>query len=593
MTRSRSRRRSAILLLLAATLIGTACGQPSLPSASAPPPSSQSAPPVQSTGPFEPMAWPAAGDAPCDQAAAPDAAHAAYTGLIRRIRAVDATTVEFVTCTPDIDFPARLAFAAFAINDTGWLESHIDPNRSDDQAIVGEVNGTGPYRLEAWNRGSDISLVRNEAYWGEAARTERILVRWRDDAAARLAELRDASVDGIDGVDADGLAAVEGDVEMQAVARPGLNVFYVGFNNTFAPFDDVKVRQAIAMGIDRDRIVQALYPPGSEVASHFSPCVIPDGCTGDPWYEFDPSAARQLLADAGFPDGFKTTIQFRDVARPYLLEPTGVAVEIQAQLLANLGIEAELEVMPDETFLTTVDDGQADGIHLLGRTASVPAIASLLEPHFGAIATKEFGLPIEGLVDALAAGASTVDAATRTSAYTDANTAIRANVPMIPIAHAGSMTAYRADVVGAQASPLWYERFAAMTPGDRRQLVWVASAEPEGLYCADETSEVAQLVCSQVSEALYSFEPGGAAPVPSLAESCEPNPELTTWTCTLRAGVTFHDGASLDANDVVLSFAAQWDAEHPLHRGRDGRFDPFLDTFGGFLNPPAAVGQPT
>jgi peptide/nickel transport system substrate-binding protein len=61
---------------------------------------------------------------------------------------------------------------------------------------------------------------------------------------------------------------------------------------------------------------------------------------------------------------------------------------------------------------------------------------------------------------------------------------------------------------------------------------------------------------------------------------------LTTWRCTLRPGVTFHDGTALDANDVVLSFAAQWDADHPLHRGREGTFQPFIDVFGGLLNPP-------
>jgi ABC-type transport system substrate-binding protein len=86
-------------------------------------------------------------------------------------------------------------------------------------------------------------------------------------------------------------------------------------------------------------------------------------------------------------------------------------------------------------------------------------------------------------------------------------------------------------------------------------------------------------------EGLYAFVPGGATVAPALASGCEPNPELTTWTCTLRSGVTFHDGASLDSNDVVLSFAVQWDAEHPLHRGRLGTFQPFVDTFGGLLNP--------
>jgi ABC-type transport system substrate-binding protein len=126
-----------------------------------------------------------------------------------------------------------------------------------------------------------------------------------------------------------------------------------------------------------------------------------------------------------------------------------------------------------------------------------------------------------------------------------------------------------------------------MTPGDRRQLVWLTPSEPGGLYCADETTAVAGLVCAQTSEGLYGFDPAGATAIPSLATSCLPNKELTVWTCTLRPGVRFADGAALDANDVVQSYAVQWDAEHPRHKGRDGAFAPFIEAFGGFLNPPS------
>ena len=159
---------------------------------------------------------------------------------------------------------------------------------------------------------------------------------------------------------------------------------------------------------------------------------------------------------------------------------------------------------------------------------------------------------------------------------------------MIPIAHAGSLPVFRADVEPAITSPMRTERFATMVPGDRRQFVWLAADEPEGLYCADETSSAAHLACAQVAEGLLVFDPGSAAVRPALATSCEPVPELTSWTCTLRSGVAFHDGSALDANDVVLSFAVAWDAEHPLHAGRTGEFQPFIDTFGGLLHPPAS-----
>jgi peptide/nickel transport system substrate-binding protein len=89
-----------------------------------------------------------------------------------------------------------------------------------------------------------------------------------------------------------------------------------------------------------------------------------------------------------------------------------------------------------------------------------------------------------------------------------------------------------------------------------------------------------------VTEALLAYEVGGTAVVPSLAESCDPNDDLTEWTCTLRSGVKFHDGSDFDANDVVMSYAVQWDAAHPLHVGRDGSYTYFSALFGGFLNAP-------
>jgi ABC-type transport system substrate-binding protein len=90
------------------------------------------------------------------------------------------------------------------------------------------------------------------------------------------------------------------------------------------------------------------------------------------------------------------------------------------------------------------------------------------------------------------------------------------------------------------------------------------------------------------NESLYRYEVGGAASIPALATECKPNTDATVWTCTLRDGVKFHDGADLDANDVVLSYAVQWDAQHPLHKGRTGAFEYFPGLWGGFLNPPAA-----
>ena len=127
-------------------------------------------------------------------------------------------------------------------------------------------------------------------------------------------------------------------------------------------------------------------------------------------------------------------------------------------------------------------------------------------------------------------------------------------------------------------------------PSSVRELTTSSSgcrtASRGGLYCADETDGESLRVCEQIFEALYAYEVGGTAAIPSLAEECVPNDTLDEWTCTLRSGVKFHDGATLDANDVVQSYAVQWDVENPLHVGRTSTFDYFSALWGGFLNPP-------
>jgi ABC-type transport system substrate-binding protein len=114
------------------------------------------------------------------------------------------------------------------------------------------------------------------------------------------------------------------------------------------------------------------------------------------------------------------------------------------------------------------------------------------------------------------------------------------------------------------------------------------NSEPSGLYCGDESDGDALRACEQIFNSLYGYKVAGTDVEPSLAEKCEPDAALTTWTCTLRTGVKFHDGSDFDANDVVLSYAVQWDAKHPLHVGNGGTFDYFPALFGGFLNPPPA-----
>jgi peptide/nickel transport system substrate-binding protein len=553
-----------VAVLVVLSMLLAACGQE--PAATEAP----TEPPAPTEVPFTPMSY-----------SAPDCE---YGGLIKSIEAVDRLTVKFNMCTPDPAFPSKIAFSVFAIQPSEYLEA--TGGGGENSALLEKPIGTGPYMIGEWKRGDELVFVRNEDYWGEKAKMPTLVFRWSSEAAQRLLELQAGTVDGIDNIGPDDFDTVRNDSNLQLKTREGFNIFYVGMNNTYAPFDDVKVRQAIAMGIDRQRLVDNFMPEGSAVASHFTPCLVANGCVGDAWYDFDPVAAKALLAEAGYPDGFETTITYRDVVRAYLPQPAVVAQDLQAQLMENLNIKAEIVVMESGAFLDAADSGLIEGLHLLGWNADYPDQTNFLDYHFGAGSSAQFGEKFTDLTDTLKTAASLASDSDREPYYVTANNLIKEHIPMVPISHAGSALAYKATVEGAHSSPLGNEYFAVMNVPGQDTFVWMQNAEPISLYCADETDGESLRACEQVTEALLSFEVGGLAVKPGLATACNANADLTEWTCNLRDGVKFHDGSAFDANDVVLSLAVQWDYAHPLHKGNTGAFTYWSSLWGGFLNAP-------
>ena len=504
-----------------------------------------------------------------------------YTGNFQKIEAVDAQTVAFTLCEPDVAFPSKVAFSAFGILPSEYIEETGGGLPLSEAPI-----GTGPYQLQEWDRGNQLILEKNEDYWGEPAKSDTLVFRWSAEAAQRLVELQSGTVDGIDNVGTEDFETVGNDESLQLLERDPLNVFYVGFNVDKAPFDNELVRRAVAAAIDKERIVENFYPAGSQPAEQFLPDAIPGAVEGFDANPYDPDEARSLLAEAGFPNGFDVSLSLRDVVRGYLPNPVPVATDIQAQL-AEVGIRVTIDVQESGTFIDNANAGNLP-FFLLGWGADYPDATNFLDFHFGAGASPQFGTGFPDIQSVLTEAASLTDQDARNELYAEAADLIAEHSPVVPVAHGGSAVAFKADAEGAHASPLSNENLSVVGVEGQDTLVWLQNAEPIGLYCADETDGESLRACEQVVESLLAYEVGGVEVVPSLAEEYENNEELTEWTFTLREGVTFHDGSELDANDVVKSYQVQWDAADPLHVGRVGDFTYFSALFGGFLNAPPA-----
>ena len=295
------------------------------------------------------------------------------------------------------------------------------------------------------------------------------------------------------------------------------------------------------------------------------------GATDAPAVTEPPAAAKPL----------EITLAFRVVDRAYLPSPDKVAQEIQAQL-SEVGIKVTLKEMESTAFIDATAAGQ-EGFYLLGWNADYPDATNFYDYHFATNENMQFGTLYSDMAKAIRDAGKLSDPVARQVIYDEINQMLKDYLVMIPVANGGSSTVFAADVEGAHSSPLGNEVFSVMSNGTDT-LVWMQNGEPNALWCADETDGETLRACEQVYEPLLAFEVGGTDVIPALAESYAANDTLDEWTFTLREGVTFHNGASFEANDVVATYVSLWDASSPNHTGRTGQFEYFGGFFGAPIN---------
>jgi len=566
-------------MLVMASMLLTACGTPATEAPAAPAATDVPAAPAATDVP----AAPAATDVPApafvgEKLAAPDCN---YGGNFKGLEAIDELTVKFSFCNPEPAFLAKITLEAFNIFDQDNLkEIGGDATKMGENPI-----GTGPYILKEWVRGDHLTFVPNPTYFGEKAANTTFILKWNKEAAARLLDLQAGNVSGIAEVNVDDLASIKADPNLSLVPRNGHNFLYLGINNTRAPFDNESVRQAFAMAINKQKIVDDFYAPGSVAATQFVQEGVSPGYTaGYKGPAFDAAKAKQMLTDAKF-DFTKTyVLHFGDRTRPYFPAPSKIAQAVQAQF-ADIGVKIDIQMEDWAAYGPKVSAGDYD-LFFLGWGEDYPDATNWYDVFLRG-SQKNFGTPHADIVELVNKAGQLGDPAERQKLYDQINVLYDQHVPMAVIAHGNTNLAFLASVGNVSVGP-YNENFPQMTTADGT-VIFSQDGEPISLMCTDEGDGNSFRACTQLFSKLYKFGWGSANPEPDLAEKCVGNADATEWTCTLKKGVLFSNGATLDANDVVATLSAGFDYKNPLRKGNSGQFNYFRDMFGpkGINQPPA------
>ncbi|MBV8170998.1 MAG: ABC transporter substrate-binding protein [Candidatus Eremiobacteraeota bacterium] len=274
-----------------------------------------------------------------------------FPGVIAGVRVLAPDKVQLRLTKPLAPLLANLAMPSFAMSSPAAM-------RSKGEDYFREPIGTGPYQVVEWVKDDHITLRAFDGYWGPKPRIATVVLRDLPDAASSLIALQKGEIDGWEYPQPNDLPRIAQERDLHIYHMPPNNVMYLAMNNMRRPFDNLLVRRAINEAIDAKAIVKNFYDPTAVVADEFLPAAVwPHGVRVS--YPYDPADARRLLAKAGYPNGFATTLWYMTLPRPYLLQPQRVAEAIQANLRA-VGIQTTLQGFEWGTYLDRVMNGEAD-----------------------------------------------------------------------------------------------------------------------------------------------------------------------------------------------------------------------------------------
>ncbi|EPX79577.1 ABC transporter substrate-binding protein [Salipiger mucosus] len=271
---------------------------------------------------------------------------------ISDVTVVDPRTVEVTLSQPEGNFLFNMAWGDAVI---------VAPESVED--IKQTPVGTGPFIFEDWVQGDRIELSRNPAYWGEAPTIEEATFRFISDPTAAYAAMMAQDIDVFAGYPApENLPQFEADPRFQVLVGSTEGETILAMNNGAEPFDNPQVRSAVAHAIDRQAIIDgAMFGQGTPIGTHFAPHN-PDYVDLLDLSPYDPEEARRLLTDAGYPEGFTTTLK---LPPPSYARRGG---EIIAAQLREIGIETQITNLEWAQWLEEVFRGKDFGLTIVSHT---------------------------------------------------------------------------------------------------------------------------------------------------------------------------------------------------------------------------------
>jgi dipeptide transport system substrate-binding protein len=374
--------------------------------------------------------------------------------LLKSVDKVDEYTVKVVLNAPEAPFLANLAMQFAGVQSKEYAIAMLKagtPEKIDQDPI-----GTGPFQLVQYQKDAIIRFKAFAPYWAGKAKIDDLIFSITPDASVRWAKLQKGECHVMPYPNPADLDSMRRDTNVVVQEQPGLNIGYLAYNTTKKPFDDVRVRRAINMAMDKKAIVAAVYLSTGVAATN----PIPPG----QWSynkaikddAFNPAEAKKLLAAAGYPNGFSTDLWAMPVQRPYNPNAKRIAELMQADL-AKVGVKAEIKSFEWGEYRKRMQAGEHQ-MGMLGWTGDNGDPDNFLNTLLGCASAKSNGSNVAKFCyqpfDDLVLRAKTVtNPAERTKLYEKAQVVFKEQAPWFTIAHAVQIAPVRKEVIDYKLSP--------------------------------------------------------------------------------------------------------------------------------------------